>query len=391
MNAPLPSAVFDASQAGGQSPFAALAMPVWRASTVVFDSLDDFVNRKSRLPDGYTYGTSGTPTHRELEQAIAALDQGNHAVLAPSGQAAICLVMLSLLRAGDHLLITDAAYGPARSFALDVLSGLGVNVELYPPRASAAELRTRLRPETRLIWMESPGSITLEVQDVRGIAAMAHEAGVLTGIDNTWASPLGLSPLALGVDLCVHACTKYLSGHSDVLMGSISLRSDALYRRVRATQAQMGQAPSAEDCYLVWRGLQTLPLRWQAQCSSALPLAERLRAHGAVNQVFYPALPDSPDHALWAKQYRGPGSLIAFTLRDASLEAARRFFARLHHFTIGASWGGVHSLAAYYPADEMARRCYCEVRDPVIRLSIGLEPCEQLMDELDHALDGLDA
>lgn len=365
--------------------FASLAPPVWRASTVVFKSLDDFVERKSRLPDGYTYGTSGTPTHRLLEQEIARLDQAEHCVLAPSGQAAICLTLLCLLRSGDHLLINDAAYGTARAFALNTLTNLGVQIELYAPRSSSADLAQRIRPNTRLIWLESPGSVTMEVQDVTGIAQMAQQQGVLTVMDNTWASPLGLTPLALGVDVCIHACTKYMNGHSDLLMGSISTRDTKLYARLRAMQAQMGQAPSSEDCYLVLRGLQTMALRWSAQGEATLTVARYLQTHSQVAQLFFPGLPGAPDHALWRAQYRGVGCLVAFVPKAATLPACRAFFSQLRHFAIGASWGGTHSLAAFYPTDDFRHRAHCDVDGNVIRLSIGLEPVGDLIAELDLA------
>lgn len=365
--------------------FASLAPPIWRASTVVFASLDDFIARKSRLPDGYTYGTSGTPTHRYLEREIARLDQAEHCVLAPSGQAAICLTLLTMLRAGDHLLIHDAAYGTARSFAQQTLARLGVQVEMYSPRSSSTELAQRIRPNTRLIWLESPGSITMEMQDVTGIAQMARQRGVPTVIDNTWASPLGLTPLALGVDVCIHACTKYMSGHSDVLMGSVSTRNPEIYSDLRAMQAQMGQAPSAEDCYLVLRGLQTMALRWQVQGETALAVAQYLYTHADVAQVLFPGLEGTPDHMLWRAQYQGVGCLVTFIPRAATRSACRSFFAALRHFAIGASWGGTHSLAAYYPAEELRSRTYCDIDDSVIRLSIGLEPASALIAELDAA------
>jgi cystathionine beta-lyase len=378
-----------ASEPSGE--FATLAAPVWRASTVVFDSLDAFIDRKNRLPDGYTYGTSGTPTHRLLEAEIARLDGGAHCVLAPSGQAAICLTLLTLLRAGDHLLISDASYGPAKSFALGHLAAMGIAVELYPPRATAEELAQRIRPNTVLIWLESPGTVTMEVQDVAGIAALARKRGVFTAIDNTWASPLGLSPLALSVDLCIHACTKYMSGHSDVLMGSISTCNADLYARVRKMQALMAMAPSADDCYLILRGLQTMALRWQAQGEAALIVARYLESRPQVQRVLFPALPSSPDHALWQQQYRGAGCVLSLQLHGATLDACRALFAHFKLFAIGASWGGVHSLAAFYPDEELAARTYCDVQGCVIRLSIGLEPVPALLAELDRALDAYTA
>jgi cysteine-S-conjugate beta-lyase len=365
--------------------FASLVPPVWRASTVVFDSLEDFVGRKGRLPDGFTYGTTGTPTQRMLEGRIAELDKAHHCVVLPSGQAAVCNALLAFLKQGDHLLMTEAAYGPARTFARERLAPMGIEVEFFDPRIGAriAEL---MRSNTRIVWLESPGSLTMEMQDVGAIAAVAHTRGALVGVDNTWASPYGFTPLDHGADLCVQACTKYLGGHSDVLMGSISLRDESLYRSLRDLQAVMGQAVSAEDCFLVARGLDTLQIRIERQWQSALAVARHLAGHRLVRKVLYPALAGSPDHALWTRDHRGPGGLMSLQLVDAPQPAVSALFDRLSLFSIGASWGGVHSVAAFYPPDEFSSRRYCDFSGPMIRLSIGLEPAEELVRELDAAL-----
>lgn len=365
--------------------FASLVPPVWRASTVVFDSLDDFVARKDRLPDGYSYGTTGTPTQRVLEQAIAALDGVPHCVVFPSGQAAICATMLALLRAGDHLLMVDSAYGPARRFADERLRALGVEVDYYPPRVGTG-IAEWLKPNTRLVWMESPGTMTMELQDVAAIAAAARARGVTTGIDNTWASPLGFPAAAHGVDLVVHACTKYLGGHSDVLMGSVSTATASLYRALRELQAGLGLAVSAEDCFLVERGLQTLQVRQRHQAASALALAQRLAAHPAVRQLLYPPLPGAPDHDLWARDHRLGGCVMSLQLKAAPFDAYRALFGALRVFRIGASWGGVHSVAAYCPVEELARRRHASVRAPLLRLSVGLEDPQRLADDVLGAL-----
>jgi cysteine-S-conjugate beta-lyase len=365
--------------------FASLVPPVWRASTVVFDSLDAFVARKHRLPDGFTYGTTGTPTQRALEQRIAALDHAAHCVVLPSGQAAICNTLLALLRQGDHLLMTESAYRPAKTFAEQRLASLGVEVEFYPPRIGAG-IESLLRPRTRMVWLESPGSLTMEMQDVPAIARVARRHQVLTAIDNTWASPLGFTPLAHGVDLCIHACTKYLGGHSDVLMGSVSMRDEKLYRELRTLQAVMGQAVSAEDCFLVARGLETLEVRLERQARSAHAIAQRLSTHRFVRRTLFPPLASDRDHALWREHYRGGGVVLGLELADAPRAAFAAMFAELKHFSIGASWGGVHSVAGFYPAEEFAGRRHCDLRGPMVRLSIGLEPVEALIDELDAAL-----
>jgi cysteine-S-conjugate beta-lyase len=371
-----------ASAAGG---FASLVPPVWRASTVVFDSLDAFVSRKDRLPDGFTYGTTGTPTQRALETRIAELDGAAHCVVLPSGQAAICNTLLALLRQGDHLLMTESAYGPAKAFAEQRLAALGVDVELYAPRIGAG-IEQLLRPRTRLVWLESPGSLTMEMQDVPAMAQAARRHGVLSAIDNTWASPLGFSPLAHGVDLCIHACTKYMGGHSDVMMGSVTTNDESLYRALRGLQAVMGQAVSAEDCFLVARGLDTLEVRLARQSESALTIARHLQAHRLVRRTLFPPLPEDRDHALWRRDHRCDGTLLGIELVDAPQQAFAALFAELKHFSIGASWGGVHSVAGFYPAEEFRQRRFCELRGPMIRLSIGLEPVQALLDELDAAL-----
>lgn len=365
--------------------FASLVPPVWRASTVVFSSLEAFVARKGRLPDGFTYGTTGTPTQRMLEVRIAELDKADHCVVLPSGQAAICNALLAFLKQGDHLLMTESAYGPAKAFARQRLAPLGIDVEFFDPRIGGA-ITELLRPTTRMVWLESPGSLTMEMQDVAAIAAAAHRHGALVGVDNTWASPYGFTALDHGADLCVQACTKYLGGHSDVLMGSISVRDEALYRTLRDLQAVMGQAVSAEDCFLVARGLDTLQIRVERQWQSAMSVAKHLAEHRLVRQVLYPALPGSPDHGLWQRDHRGAGSLVSLRLVDAPPRAMSALFDQFSYFSIGASWGGVHSVAAFYPPEEFSSRRYCDFSGPMVRLSIGLEDAQALISELDTAL-----
>jgi cysteine-S-conjugate beta-lyase len=366
--------------------FDSLTPPVQRASTVVFDSLDAFVARKTRMPDGFTYGTTGTPTQRTLEQRIAKLDEAQHAIVFPSGQAAICVTMLAHLRAGDGLLIPESTYSPAKNFALGTLAGLGVNVQLYDPR-DVDDLRARITPRTAMIWMESPGSVTMEVQDVPAMVRLARERGIRTAIDNTWASPLGFRALHHGVDFCIHACTKYFSGHSDVLMGSVSMNDAATYTRLRQMQATMGQAVSPEDCALMHRSLETYPLRWAHQTQAALEIARALRMHAEVVDIRFPALPGAADHAIWQRDFVGSGCVFTLQLTDAPLDAYRAFFATLRHFAIGASWGSVHSIAAFYPVSDFSDRTHAPVRAPLVRLSIGLEPVPELMHELCAALD----
>jgi cystathionine beta-lyase len=282
--------------------------------------------------------------------------------------------------------MTDAAYGLAKSFALERMQALGVEVEFYPPRIGSG-IERLIRPNTQLIWLESPGTVTMEVEDIPAITAVARTHGVLTAIDNTWASPLGFAALAHGVDLCVHACTKYMGGHSDVLMGSIATQDEKLYRSLRGLQSQMGLAVSPEDCFLVARGLDTMQLRMERQAGSAQLIAKRLAEHPLMRRMLFPALPGAPDHALWARDFKQAGCVMSLQLVDAPYDAYRAMFRELRQFSIGASWGGVRSIAAFYPAEELARRKFCDVHGPVIRLSIGLQDPQALLDELLGALN----
>lgn len=371
--------------------FSSLVPAVLRASTVKFGSLDDFITRGSRLPDGFSYGTTGTPSHRQLEFRIAKMDKGSHCVVVPSGQAAIALVMMTLLKSGDHLLISDSSYGPAQTFAMEQMAQLGVQVERYKPSIDGESLGKLIRPNTRLLWLESPGSITMEVQDVAALVEEARKHGVLTAIDNTWSSPLYFQPLALGVDLCIHACTKYMGGHSDLLMGSISTNDRELYKRVRHLQSYMGLASSADDCFLVERGLETLAVRMAHQSAAALEIARWLEARGEVQQVLHPALESSPSHTLWRKYFSGSGGVFSLVLKPASFAAYQAFFSDFQTLSIGASWGSVHSLIAYYPAELQDGRAFPPVRQPLIRLSVGLEDVESIRSDLARAFERFNA
>lgn len=367
------------------SNFASLSPAVHRASTVVFESLADFVDRKQRQPDGYSYGITGTPTARLLEQRIAALEGARHCVITPSGASALMTVAMGFVRGGDHMLVSAACYGALKTFAEKWLAHMGVDVEIYPP-AIGADIAALIRPTTRLICIEAPGTVTMEMADVPAIAEVARRHGVLTMMDNTWASPLGFQPLAHGVDFSVEAATKFFSGHSDVLMGSISMNDPEHYAVLRETQSILGQQVSPEDCFLVLRGLETLGLRVRAQSADTLEIAQWLQAQPQVERLLYPPLEQDAGHALWKRDFRTNGCLFSMMLKPAPEPAFNAFFDSLRHFAIGASWGGVHSLAAYYPAALQANRLYPATDRPLVRLSIGLEGVQALKDDLATAL-----
>ncbi|MGK8837706.1 cystathionine beta-lyase [Achromobacter xylosoxidans] len=365
--------------------FASLSPAVQRASTVVFESLDAFVNRKHRQPDGFSYGVTGTPTARLLEDRIAALEGGRHCVITPSGAAALMTVVMGFVRGGDHLLLSAACYGALKTFGEKWLAHMGVDVELYDPSIGAG-IEALIRPATRMICIEAPGTVTMEMADVPAIAAAARRHGVLTMMDNTWASPLGFQPLAHGVDFSVEAATKFFGGHSDVLMGSISMNDADHYAVLRETQSILGQQVSPDDCFLVLRGLETLALRLRAQSDATLRVAEWLQSQPQVERLLYPPLPSDLGHALWKRDFRTNGCLFSMVLAPAPEAAFNGFFDSLRHFAIGASWGGVHSLAAYYPAGLQAGRAFPATDRPIVRLSIGLEEVDTLKDDLRGAL-----
>lgn len=365
--------------------FRSLSPAVWRASTVLFDTIADFTTRKERLFDGYTYGVTGTPTTRALEECVAELEGARHCVAVPSGQAALCLVALALMSAGDHVLIADSAYGPLRTFARDYLQRFGVEYETFDP-TTGAELRDLIRPQTKMIFMESPGSISMEMQDIPAIVKVAKAAKVRTVLDNSWASPLGFQAVPAGVDIVVEAASKLLSGHSDLLLGTIATDDRGLYEAFRTTQSVVGQAVSAEDCFLALRGIETLELRYARQCASALAVASALASHDAVQEVLFPPRPGDRGHERWAASFKGGGCVLSFVPALPSEEAVHRFFDALKKFQIGASWGGVHSLAAYYPEAEQAKRSHCLVQAGIVRLSVGVEDPVQLIADLEQAL-----
>jgi cystathionine beta-lyase len=365
--------------------FDSLSPPVWRASTVVFDNLDDFVQRKRRQPDGFSYGITGTPTARGLEHAIAQLEGGKHCVVTPSGQSALMTTVMAFVRAGDHLLISAGCYGALKIFGEQWLARMGVDIEFYRPDIGAG-IEQLIRPNTRMICLESPASVTMEMPDIPAIAQVARRRGVLTMIDNTWASPLGFRPLEHGVDFSVEAATKLFGGHSDLLMGSVSMNDHGYYTTLRETQSILGQQVSPDDCFLVLRGLETLKVRLDAQSASTLKIALWLEQHPLVERLLFPALASDPGHAIWKRDFKTSGCLFSLILKPAPERAIYGFFDTLRHFSIGASWGGVHSLAAYYPAPLQAQRQFPLTDQPVVRLSIGLEDADELIADLASGL-----
>jgi cysteine-S-conjugate beta-lyase len=356
--------------------------PVWRASTILYDSVADLKAGQKRNEDGHMfYGRRGTPTQWSLAEALTKMEPGAEATLLfPSGVAAITTALLSVLSPGDSLLMVDSAYDPTRAFCGGLLAQFGVSTTYYDPLIGAG-IETFITPNTRAIFMESPGSLTFEVQDVPAITRVAQLHGIKTLIDNTWATSRYFQPLSHGVDLSILACTKYIVGHSDVMAGSVTANK-ASHPALRRAAQQLGQCLSPDDAYLAARGLRTLDVRMQRHQESALKIAHWLSAQPQVARVLHPALPTCPGHDVWKRDFQGSSGLFSFTLKDGTDEMADAFIDSLSLFGIGYSWGGFESLAIpIHPGRHRSATVWDE-EAVVIRLQIGLEDAEDLIADL---------
>jgi cysteine-S-conjugate beta-lyase len=361
--------------------------PIWRASTIIQPDVATLEAREAgETHDQFFYGRRGTPTVWALADALTGMEPGAQGTLLyPSGVAAIAGGLLALLGPGDHLLMVDSAYGPTRSLCDGLLKQMGVRTSYYDPLIGAG-IAALIAPETKVIFLESPGSLTFEVQDIAAITAAARGAGVVTMIDNTWATPLFFPALAHGVDISMMSLTKYVGGHSDAMMGSLTT-TPALWPRLRNAAFQLGQSVSPDDCALMLRGLRTLDVRIRRSGESGLAVAQWLSERPEVGMVLHPALPDCPGHAAWARDFSGASGLFAFTLKGADKAGRARFIDALALFGIGYSWGGYESLVV--PSDP-ARSAVPWVADgPLVRLSIGLEDPADLIADLTRGFAAL--
>lgn len=359
--------------------FGVVNTPVYRASTILYPNLAAL--KANKQP--YTYGRRGTPTIRSFEDAIGALEGAARTVTVPSGLNANALAILSVCGAGDHMLMVDRAYEPTKSFCDHTLKRMGVETTYYAPTADITPL---LKPNTKAVFCESPGSLTFEVQDIPAIvrAARAHGASVL--MDNTWATPVFFQPLAHGVDLSIQAATKYIGGHADVMLGYVAA-NDSHAARLHETHGNLGLYASGDDCYLGLRGLRTLPVRLARHQETGLTLARWLAARPEVSRVLHPALESDPGHALWQRDFTGACGLFGLILKPASEAAVAAFVDGLRHFGIGYSWGGFESLIV--PAHIRRSAGRFEAEGPVLRLHAGLEDAGDLIADLEKGLDRL--
>ncbi|HET8597364.1 MAG TPA: cystathionine beta-lyase [Castellaniella sp.] len=362
--------------------------PVCRASTIVFENMKDMDARQQALARDESgvmwYGRKGTPTAFALQESIARLEGGYRTTLTSSGLSACVAAISAFVKSGDHVLLTDSAYGPTRHYTRTVLARYGVRCSFYDPRAGAA-IEQAFLPETRLVYVESPGSQTFEVQDIPAIADRARRHGARVVMDNTWASPLYFQPFEHGVDVSVQACTKYITGHSDALLGSVTTTREAWAELHEYTDAA-GLHAGPDDVYLAQRGLRTLSVRLQRHQDNALQVAEWLASRPEVEQVLYPALPGAPGHALWRRDFRGASGLFGLVLKPCPPAALRRFVDSLELFHLGFSWGGFESMVM--PLETLPEReaSSWPYKGPLVRLHIGLESPEDLIEDLGGAL-----
>ncbi|MSO72583.1 MAG: cystathionine beta-lyase [Rhodospirillaceae bacterium] len=366
----------------------AVNTPVVRASTVVFESvaaMRDATDRATKNREKVLYyGRRGTPTHWTLQEALTALAGGADTVLAPSGLGACTLAILACVKAGDHILVTDSVYEPTRNFCAGFLKRFGVETSYYDPLL-AEGVAALLQSNTTLVFCESPGSLTFEIQDIPAIAAAAHRHGAKVAVDNTWASPLFCNPLALGADLSIEAGTKYIVGHSDAVIGAVTGTADAI-EGVHRASAALGIAVSPDDAYLATRGLRTLAVRLARHQDNALRIALWLQQRPEVKRVLYPALPSDPGHGIWKRDFSGASGLLGVVFKQTSAAAVAALIDGMELFPLGYSWGGFESLIApLAPGGARSARPWAEPA-PGIRLHIGLEDTEDLMADLDQGL-----
>ncbi|WP_105254792.1 cystathionine beta-lyase [Pseudoalteromonas sp. T1lg75] len=357
-----------------------------RASTVVFDSVAEFKEAAKNCGNrALFYGRRGTNTHFALQEAIAELEGGAGCALYPSGAAAIANTLLSFVKAGDHILMMDTAYEPTRDFCNKVLSGLGVSTTYYDPMIGAG-ISELIQDNTRVLFMESPGSITMEVQDVPALVKVAKEHGLITMLDNTYGNGLQFRPLDHGVDISIQAATKYIVGHSDVMMG-VSVANERYWPTLREQSYLLGQCCSADDAYMALRGLRTMAVRLAQHEQAALTVANWISTHPLVDHVRHPALPSCPGHEHFKRDFHGSNGLFSVVMKKGNQQALDALVEALHHFKMGFSWGGYESLITTGLTMAPLRSVTGWAHGPIIRLHIGLENVDDLIEDLSQGLD----
>lgn len=364
--------------------------PVYHASTILHPSVAVMESSGKKPFEGVRYGRYGTPTTFAFEEAVAAVEGGVRAIAMPSGLAAITATLMALLKGGDHVLMVDTAYWPTRHFCDSVLAGLGVETTYYDPTIGAG-IDALMRPNTQLVFTESPGSLTFEVQDIPAIAAVAHARGALVAMDNTWGI-LTFQPFSHGVDVSIQACTKYVVGHADAMLGSISVADEDLWLRLKTSVAAFGHSPGTEEMFLGLRGLRTLGVRLRQHAATALTLTAWLRDQPEVAQVLYPPLPGDAHHELWKRDFTGACGLFGVILKPAAKAAVDAMLDGYSFFNLGFSWGGFESLVIPTSGHSIVRTASTWAPPgPSLRFHAGLEDADDLLADLDAGLKRLRA
>ncbi len=357
--------------------------PVFHASTILSLTLEDWDRKRAaraRDVPGTYYGRLGTPTTHALEEALTALEGGYRTMLVPSGLAACTTALLAFVEQGAHVLVPDSVYAPTRNFATRFLKRFGVETTFYDPLAGAG-IAALVRDATRVIFLESPGSLTFEIQDVPAICRVARARGIVTMIDNTWATPLYCKPLALGVDVSIQAATKYVVGHSDAMLGAITVNESA-WPRLRSTHYELGHSAGPDDVYLAQRGLRTMAVRLARHWETGVRLAEWIGRQPEVERVLHPALPGDPGHALWKRDFTGASGLFGIVLKPVGAKAFAALVDGLELFGLGASWGGFESLIMPIHPEEVRSATKWSAAGPCFRIHAGLEHPDDLTADL---------
>jgi len=365
--------------------------PVYHASTVTFPTVKDMKDGEKRKFEQVYYGRYGTPTTFAFEQAVADLEDAKYCVALPSGMAAIAVALFANLQGGDHVLITDSAYYPTIKFAEGYLKKFGVEATYYDPMIGAG-IGAMIRPNTKMVFTEAPGSLTFEVQDIPAIAEAAHGAGALVAMDNTWSAGYHFKPFAHGVDISVQAATKYLVGHSDAMLGTVTTNDETLWRQVKTAQVGLGYSTAPDDCYLGLRGIRSLAARLQRHEETGLKLARWLAERPEVEAVLHPALPGCPGHDIWKRDFTGSSGLFGVVLKEGYGDAdVARLLDGMELFAMGYSWGGFESLIIPSDVDQIRTAYAWPYKGRMLRLHAGLEDADDLLEDLEAGLKRLSA